>query len=230
MMKNRILLALSVVMTYIGWGCGGSPPPSPCTLSCEHLKQYIVIYNDSTCPSSYVTVCINGIINAARDCHGNCNITLVERQFLNVSLTANPSTVYLPSPPTSITITGQSFDPSYAMPMVEYFDGNGYFIGSALATSVSGNGTVINVPAPDLSYVYSGTYVVRVTNKTGNGYYAQVVGNATLTGWGRDRPDSDGDGWYDDEDCYPYDPSRWDCNDPGNCGDAGHVGWECNVY
>jgi hypothetical protein len=59
---------------------------------------------------------------------------------------------------------------------------------------------------PDLSNVYSGTYQVKVTNKTSQGYYSHIVGSTTMTGWGRDRPDSDGDGWYDDQDCDPYDP------------------------
>jgi len=226
MMKNKLLLLLSVVMILIGWGCGGPPPPPPCPLSCESQHLYFVVYNDTACPGNYVTLCVNGFIYAARDCHSNCNITLVERQFLNVALTADPSTVYLPSPPASINISGQSFSQTYAMPMVEYFDDYGYFLGSALATYVSGDGTVLTVPAPNLSAVYSGAYLVRVTNKTGQGYYAEVVGGATIYGWGRDRPDSDGDGWYDDEDCYPYDYSRWDCNDPGCINN--HI--ECNVY
>lgn len=218
-MKIRIMLFLSVVMIFIGWGCGGGPP-SGCSFSCEHLKQYNVIFNG--CNTGFATVCINGVINTGRDCNGGCNITLIERRFLNASLTADPSSVYLPSPPGSITISGQYFNPTYAMPMVEYFDDYGYFIGSALATYVSTDGTVMSVPAPDLSYVYSGTYQLRVTNKTWEGYYVEVVGTATMTGWGRDRPDTDGDGWYDDQDCYPFDPSRWDCVSPGGCSGGGY--------
>jgi hypothetical protein len=38
-----------------------------------------------------------------------------------------------------------------------------------------------------------------------------------MTAWGRDRPDSDGDGWYDDEDCNPYDPYlNYDCSNCNN--------------
>jgi hypothetical protein len=94
------------------------------------------------------------------------------------------------------------------MPLVEYFDGNGYYCGSVYATSVSSGGTSLQASMPDLSYIYSGTYQVKVTNKTDTGYYLDLVGSATMTGWGRDRVDSDGDGWYDDEDCDPYDPFR----------------------
>jgi hypothetical protein len=90
--------------------------------------------------------------------------------------------------------------------MVEYFDGNGYMVGSVYATSVSSGGTSLQADMPDLSNAYSGTYQVKVTNKTSQDYYANVVGSATITAWGRDRTDSDGDGWYDDEDCDPYDP------------------------
>jgi hypothetical protein len=126
--------------------------------------------------------------------------------------------VYLPTPPTTATITGQSFDTTYGMPQVEYFDGNGYMVGSVQATSVSSNGTSLEATMPDLTYVYSGTYQVRVTNKTSEGYYAHRVGSAPMTGWGRDRLDSDGDGWYDDEDCYPYSASC-NCNTEYACVD-----------
>lgn len=79
-------------------------------------------------------------------------------------------------------------------------------VGSVYAASVSSNGTSLQANVPDLSNAYSGTYQVRVTNKTSDGYYAHIVGSATMTAWGRDRTDSDSDGWYDDEDCAPYDP------------------------
>ena len=106
------------------------------------------------------------------------------------------------------------------MPRVDYFDGNGYLVGSAYATSVSG-GTWLQANMPDLTNAYSGTYQVRVTNKRSDGYYSHIVGTAAMSGWGRDRPDSDGDGWYDDEDCSPYDPSlNYDCSG-GNCGGYG---------
>ncbi len=134
----------------------------------------------------------------------------------NLSLSASPASVYLPSPPATGTVTGQSFDTTYGMPQVDYFDSNGYLAGSVYANSVTG-GTSLDSNMPNLSNVYSGTYQVRVSNKTYDGYYTHIVGTATMSGWGRDRPDSDGDGWYDDEDCNPWDPSlNYDCNQ--NCG------------
>jgi hypothetical protein len=134
----------------------------------------------------------------------------------NVSLSASPSSVDLPSPPSTVTITGQSFDTTYGMPEVQYYDGNGYVIGSVYATSVSGGGTSLQANVPDLSAAYSGTYQVKVTNKTSLGYYTHIVGSATMVAYGRDRLDSDGDGWYDDEDCWPYSPGC-NCQTHGYC-------------
>jgi hypothetical protein len=125
----------------------------------------------------------------------------------NLSLSASPASVYLPSPPSTATITGQLFDTTYASPKVEYFDSNGYLVGSVYANSVTGGGTSLQANMPDLSSVYSGNYQVQVSNMMSDGYYSHIVGTAPMTGWGRDRTDSDGDGWYDDEDCDPYDPS-----------------------
>lgn len=144
----------------------------------------------------------------------NCS-QLVVTVGSNASLTlsASPASVYLPSPPASGTVTGQGFDATYGMPTVEYFDSNGYLMGTVYATSVLSNGTSLQADMPDLSSVYSGTYQVKVTNKRYDGYYLNKVGTATMTGWGRDRLDSDGDGWYDDEDCAPDDPYlNYDCN------------------
>jgi hypothetical protein len=139
----------------------------------------------------------------------------------NLALSASPATVYLPSPPATATITGQSFDTTYDMPRVEYFDSNGYLVGSVYANSVSGDGTSLEANMPDLSNVYTGTYQIRVTNKTSDGYYTHTVGTAAMSGWGRDRTDSDGDGWYDDEDCAPYDPS-FNSSCTNTCGGTGN--------
>jgi hypothetical protein len=148
------------------------------------------------------------------------SITVTDVRKSNLSLTANPASVYLPSPPASGTVTGQEFDTTYGMPRVDYFDSNGYLVGSADATSVSG-GTWLQANMPDLSNAYSGTYQVRVTNKRSDGYYSHIVGTATMSAWGRDRPDSDGDGWYDDQDCSPYDPYYTNNCGPEECGGYG---------
>jgi hypothetical protein len=146
------------------------------------------------------------------------------------TLTADPSSVDLQNPPASGTITGQGFDATYGMPLLEYFDYYGYLVGSVYATSVSSDGTSLQANIPDLSYVYSGVYQIRVTNKRYDGYYLDIVGSASITATGRDRPDSDGDGWYDDEDCAPFDPYlNYDCSN--TCGGYGNQFREiCPVY
>jgi hypothetical protein len=138
-----------------------------------------------------------------------CNnvMAVIPLTFSNLSLSASPSSIYLLSPPSTVTITGDSFDTTYGMPRVDYYDGDGFLVGSAYASSVSGS-TELTANVPDLSSAYSGSYQIRVTNKTSQGYYSHTVGTANVSAYGRDRLDSDGDGWYDDEDCDPYDPYR----------------------
>jgi hypothetical protein len=201
-MKTTLsVLLLSLVLILSSCGGGGQPA---CRLNGPPNGHYIVFY-----PNGHA---VQGTIDALGvffvPAVGYSCAQLVVRTGSNFGLTlaASPSSVYLPSPPATGTITGQSFDATYGMPMVEYFDGNGYLVGSVYATSVSGNGTSLQANTPDLSYAYSGTYQIKVTNKTYDGYYLNIVGSATVSAWGRDRTDSDGDGWYDDEDCAPYDP------------------------
>jgi hypothetical protein len=150
----------------------------------------------------------NGTISARTKADCNDLITVVLFTTSNLSLSASPSSIYLPSPPSTATITGQSFDTTYGAPRVDYYDGNGYLVGSAYATSVSSDGTSLTASVPDLSGAYSGSYQIRVVNKTSQGYYSHTVGTATISAYGRDRYDSDSDGYYDDEDCDPYDPYR----------------------
>ncbi len=145
-------------------------------------------------------------------------------------LTANPTPVNLQAAPSSGTVSGPGgMSAAYGMPIVEYYDVNGYFTGSVAATYVSPDGTWLQAPQPDLSGTYSGTYTVHVYNADSGGVYSEEVGSATVTTYGRDRPDSDGDGWYDDEDCYPYDPSRSSCDPPPDpCyGSYGNPAMEC---
>jgi hypothetical protein len=214
---KKILSLLLLLFAFILPGCG--PSTEPCFLygyTPNSLYQISVSVNGSLKvfngnSNSIGTILYNSTVGCG-------NVTNVIRLiFSNLSLSANPTSIDLLSPPATATITGDLFDTTYGMPRVEYFDGNGYLVGSVFATSVSSS-TSLTASVPDLSSAYSGSYLIRVTNKTYQGYYAHTVGTANFSAYGRDRYDSDGDGWYDDEDCDPYDPYRGaycnGCEDP----------------
>ncbi len=225
---RKTLLALSFSLLLVFSGCNPFATQY-CNLTGPPNMPYLIIYP-----------CINGacgpVPDTARGTVGaDGKFRVPERGFtcsslqgiaifgsnFGFALSASPASIFLPTPPSSGTINGQGFDGTYGMPQVDYFDGNGFLVGSVNATSVASGGTSLQASLPDLSYVYSGTYLVKVTNKTYAGHYLNIVGAATMTGWGRDRPDSDGDGWYDDEDCAPYDPYMYTCFE--TCGGTGDV-------
>lgn len=218
-MKVKLLLLLVLVFVGAGFKCCICPTPSNnCSLSCNSGSTYDVIYTNPNCPPREIdnVTCIVPFpgISFARDCQGGCQARLFERRFFGFFLTAAPSGIDLNAQPSSVTITGQGMDATYGMPRVDYLDEEGYLIGSTYATEVAGDGTQLVAGVPNLSQVWSGNYQVRVVNKTWEEHYGDEVGYATISCWGRDRPDSDGDGWYDDEDCYPFNASLWDCYQP----------------
>lgn len=225
MKKILLVLTCSLVMLASA-GCGGGSSNS-CVKDRTYAgalivpgAHYQVHYPHAPTPTFENRVGrADGTIAVPPRGHRCNELTVIALNNSNLLLSASPSSVYLPSPPATATITGQSFDTTYGMPRIDYTDSNGYLVGSVYANSVTG-GTSLQANMPNLNYVYSGTYQVKVTNKTYEGYYAHIVGSATMTGWGRDRLDSDGDGWYDDEDCDPYDPSR-NYNCTGTCGGDG---------
>lgn len=197
-----LLLSLMLILS----GCASN---NTCTFNglTPNGTYVIVITNPSTNSSSTFQRNANSSGTITVTTQSNCgNVVAIPAINSNFALSASPSSVNLMSPPATVTVTGQGFDTTYGMPRVDYFDGNGYLVGGVYATSVGSGGTSLQANVPDLSYVYTGIYQVRVVNKTSSGYYVHTVGSATMSAWGRDRPDTDGDGWYDDQDCDPYDP------------------------
>jgi hypothetical protein len=224
-MKTRkatklFFLFVLCMMVSIGSQCGGGANSGCnyhyCCVYGFRGTPFVAIYNDGFRYRG--TIGINDVGTYPLRGQPCWSIAVLTGSNFGFSLSANPSGADLNNPPSSVTISGGNgyMSGAYGMPMVEYFDGNGYYVGSVTATSVSGDGTWLTAPVPDLSSVYSGTYQVRVTNRRSDGEYLDIIGSAYLSCWGRDRPDSDGDGWYDDEDCHPWDPTRWSCYDP--CG------------
>ncbi len=214
---KKIVLVFSLCLALILVGCGGgsSSSSTTCRFGGAPNAFYGVTYPDSFSVTGFTNQFGDLWVSKRGYTCDQLRVRVGTNSFY--TLTASPASVYLPSPPATGTISGQGFDATYGTPSVNYFDSNGYLIGTAYANSVSGDGTSLQANLPDLSYVYSGNYQVRVTNKAYDGLYLNIVGSATMTGWGRDRPDSDGDGWYDDEDCAPYDPSfNYNCS--GTCG------------
>ncbi|MDQ1610677.1 MAG: hypothetical protein QOG00_608 [Pyrinomonadaceae bacterium] len=229
-MKKILLLVLVSALLLLLSGCKAAGLNS-CTRAVTGAGQplipgarYLVIYQYLNPPLFRERIAnSNGQVSVPSEGQPCTSLLVTPLTNSNQALSASPSSVYLPTPPSTATVTGQQFDTTYGMPRVDYYDGNGYLVGSAYATSVSGGGTALEASVPDLTNAYSGTYQVKVTNKTYEGYYSHIVGTATMSAWGRDRPDSDGDGWYDDEDCSPYDPYlNTDCS--GSCGGASSYG------
>jgi hypothetical protein len=215
-----VLLTLVLALVFVMPGCGGSSSPSTCSFNFLTPGVWYRVHYvfPTTIPPIVETRIANSSGSITVPSHGyQCfNLTVFAVTNSNLTLSASPSSVYLPTPPSTVTITGQSFDSTYAMPRVEYF-ADGYMVGAVTASSVSGSTSLV-APVPDLSGVYSGTYYIRVSNMTSQGYYLHIVGGATMTGWGNDRPDTDGDGWYDDQDCDPYDPFYTNNCAPAYCG------------
>ena len=218
---KKILLVLLLSLVFALSGCSGGSS-SNCTFSgLTPYAGYLIFYTSNgtqTAITRYASS--NGTITAylyGASCSSAVVVAIINSGY---TLTANPSSIDLTNPPATVTITGQGFDTTYGMPRVEYLDSNNYLIGSVYATSVSGGGTSLVASVPNLSNAYSGSYLIRVTNKTYLGYYNHIVGFASVTATGRDRPDSDGDGYYDDQDCAPYDPYLWDCTCGGYGGDG----------
>jgi hypothetical protein len=214
---KKILLGLSLALMIITQiSCEGEFEfPSGCSFySGVPGAPFIVRYPDGFEKRGNVNP--SGYIDASKRGYNCSQLVVTVGSNAGLALSASPASVYLPSPPTTGTITGQGFDATYGMPTVDYFDSNGFLMGTVYANSVASDGTSLQANLPDLSEIYSGTYQIKVTNKRYDGYYLNKVGYATMSGWGRDRLDSDGDGYYDDEDCYPDDPYM-NCNS-GICG------------
>jgi hypothetical protein len=107
------------------------------------------------------------------------------------ALTAAPASINLASPPSTVSIGGGGFSTTYGMPVVDYYDQySGILVASATASSVSGDGSSLDVVTPDLSGVYTGGYNIVVSNKTSDGS-STMVGIASFSACCIDPPPPD---------------------------------------
>ncbi|MGB6546711.1 MAG: hypothetical protein WBE97_13925, partial [Candidatus Acidiferrales bacterium] len=58
---------------------------------------------------------------------------------------ASPNPIYSCCAPSTETIVGSGFDPTYGMPLVQYYDATGTLVDQETASSVSPDGTTIQI-------------------------------------------------------------------------------------
>jgi hypothetical protein len=106
-------------------------------------------------------------------------------------LTASPSSINLASPPSTVSIGGGGFTSTYGMPIVEYYDQySGVLLANTTASSVSGDGSSLEVVTPSLTDVYTGGYNIIVSNKLSDGS-STMVGIASFSACCVDPPPPD---------------------------------------
>jgi hypothetical protein len=94
--------------------------------------------------------------------------------------TFSPNPFNTEAPPSTVTITGSGFDPTYGMPIVQYFDMNGNLDAQQSATAVSSDGTTLTLSTPSFTELGDGTYAGVISNVASDGSYSYVGTTAVL--------------------------------------------------
>jgi hypothetical protein len=91
------------------------------------------------------------------------------------TFTATPSKIDPTAPPSTITISGQNMDPTYAMPQVTFYDQNENALLTVSASSASGNGTSIVIPGNQVTFP-DGGYGAVISVKQADGTWHTIGG------------------------------------------------------
>jgi hypothetical protein len=118
-----------------------------------------------------------------------------------------PDTEDVNSTSPTIEMTGVGMDSTYGMPVIQFGDWGGNVVASTNTTAINSDGTWVQAPTPYLGNIYSGTYLVVVSNVQADGSLMRV-GAAWMVVMGNEPPPPP-----------PPDP------DPTPCGDG-----PCLIY
>lgn len=96
-------------------------------------------------------------------------------------------TMDINSPSPTMEMTGIGMDSTYGMPVMQIADADGNVVASTSATAINGDGTWIQAPTPGIGNLYSGPYLVVVSNVQLDGTLMRV-GAAWISLYGNDPP------------------------------------------
>src|ERR1700755_9731 len=134
---KKILLVLLLSMAIVLSGCSGGSSSYFTFSGLPPYAGYLIFYTSNGTQQAVTRYASsNGTITAylyGASCNSAVVVAIINSGY---TLTANPSSIDLTNPPSTVTISGQGFDTTYGMPRVEYFDGNNYLLGTVYATSV----------------------------------------------------------------------------------------------
>ena len=119
-------------------------------------------------------VALNEVVNVI------CTITAVAESVsaTTSSFQMSPNPVYITTPPSTATVTGNGLSSTYGMPMIQYYTLDGTFVAQETASSVS-NSTSMQISGFNVSQLPVGTYAAFVSNAGPNGTYT-YIGNGAV--------------------------------------------------
>ncbi len=90
------------------------------------------------------------------------------------SFSLSPNPVYISSAPSSGTVFGSGISSTYGMPLVQYYTLDGTLVAQENATSVSSDGTSMQISGFSITQLPVGTYAAFVSNAASGGGYTYL--------------------------------------------------------